>query len=156
MPTATAPARLTADLYCQVQQFYARQMQLLDEGDATGWARTFTPDGEFAANAHPEPVRGRDAITAAAQRAIDELTAAGEIRRHWLGMLAIEPRDDGTVSARSYALIFQTKRGGQAALRLSTVCEDALIQDEAGGWLVAHRQVTRDDLAPAGNLPPQS
>jgi 3-phenylpropionate/cinnamic acid dioxygenase small subunit len=152
MPTATA--RLTADLYCQVQQFYARQMQLLDQGDAAGWAQTCAPEGVFAANAHPEPVCGRPAITAAARRAIDELSAAGEVRRHWLGMLAVSPGDDGTVSARSYALIFQTKIGGQATLRLSTVCQDALVPDGAGDWLVAHRQVTRDDLPPADG--PQS
>jgi hypothetical protein len=152
MPTTAASLQLTADLYCQIQQFYARQMQLLDGGDAEGWAATFTPDGVFVANAHPQPVCGHDAISAAARRTVDELAAAGEVRRHWLGMVAVDRRCDGTVGAHSYALIFHTKRGGQAALRMSTACDDVLVPDGAGDWLVSYREVTRDDLA-GGSAP---
>jgi 3-phenylpropionate/cinnamic acid dioxygenase small subunit len=54
-------------VYEQVQQFYARQMRCLDEGKVTEWAATFTADGVFAANAHPEPFRGRGAIEAGAR-----------------------------------------------------------------------------------------
>jgi 3-phenylpropionate/cinnamic acid dioxygenase small subunit len=156
MPVTAASLDLTADLYCQIQQFYARQMQLLDDGDAGAWAGTFAPDGVFAANAHPQPTRGRDAIAAAARRAVDELAADGETRRHWLGMLAVDPRSDGSIGVRSYALIFQTRRGGQAALRLSTVCDDVLVQGDAGDWLIRYREVTRDDLPSAADTAPRS
>jgi hypothetical protein len=131
------------DLYLQVQRFYARQMQALDSGAADEWAATFTPDGVFSANAFPEPVRGRDAIVAGARRTADQL--AGVIRRHWLGMLDVRPQADGTVFARSYALIIETPRNGQAGVHLSTLCEDVLVRD-GDGWLVRERKVTRDDL----------
>jgi 3-phenylpropionate/cinnamic acid dioxygenase small subunit len=143
-------APLTADaqgveLYLRVQQFYARQMQLLDSGLVTEWATTFTEDGVFAANAHPEPVRGRAAITAAARRTCEQLAREGVTRRHWLGMLTVQPDSDGTVRARCYALVFATPRGGQAALHLSTTCEDVLVVED-GDLLVRERSISRDDL----------
>ncbi|MFH8571853.1 nuclear transport factor 2 family protein [Streptomyces sp. NPDC017993] len=144
--TATAPAATTAELYAEVQQFYARQMQLLDEGRAEEWARTFTEDGVFAANAHPEPAAGRDVIAAAARRATDEYAAKGVQRRHWLGMVNIEPRGADEIQVVCYALVIETPRGGQAALRVSTRCADLLVRED-GQWLVKDRQVTRDDLA---------
>lgn len=133
------------DRYVRVQQFYARQMQLLDSGDAEGWALTFTEDGVFSANAHPEPVRGREAIAAGARRAAAELAAQGVVRRHWLGMLDVTDAGDA-LRVRSYALVVSTPRGGDPAPRFSTTCEDELVEAD-GGWLVRTRQVRRDDLA---------
>ncbi|MFI6864513.1 nuclear transport factor 2 family protein [Streptomyces sp. NPDC050421] len=132
-------------LHLQVQQFYARQMQLLDDGRVQEWALTFTEDGVFAANAHPVPAEGRDAITAAAAKATAEYAAKGVQRRHWLGMLTVERTGPLTATARCYAQVIETPRGGQAALRVSTLCEDRLVR-EGSSWLVEHRSVTRDDL----------
>ncbi|MFF0388464.1 nuclear transport factor 2 family protein [Kitasatospora sp. NPDC004615] len=143
--TEQVPATATAELYFQVQQFLASQMQLLDSGRVAEWAATFTEDGVFAANAHPEPAAGRVAITAAAQAATDAYAAKGIQRRHWLGMVTVEPRDENTAAVRSYAVVIETPKGGQAAIRVSTLCEDLLVR-ESGHWLVQHRQVTRDDL----------
>ncbi|MCX4856330.1 nuclear transport factor 2 family protein [Streptomyces canus] len=136
-----------ADVYHEIQHFYARQMQLLDDGRVVEWADTFTSEGVFAANAHPEPTRGRSAIAAAARAAHDQLAAAGVRRRHWLGMVAVDGQDGTKLRARCYALIFEIPRGGPAVLRLSTLCEDELERAPQGGWLVRHRAVTRDDLA---------
>ncbi|MEU5314931.1 nuclear transport factor 2 family protein [Streptomyces sp. NPDC021562] len=135
-----------ADVYHEIQHFYARQMQLLDDGRVVEWADTFAPEGVFAANAHPEPTRGRPAIAAAARAAHDQLAAAGVRRRHWLGMVAVDGQDGSKLHVRCYALIFEIPRGGQASLRLSTLCEDELEQAPQGGWFVCHRTVTRDDL----------
>jgi SnoaL-like domain len=132
-------------LYHQIQQFYAHQMQLLDEGLVEEWAASFTEDGVFAANAHPEPTRGRTAIRQAAQQTVQDLSAKGLIRRHWLGMVVLGPREDGSVFARSYAQVLETPRGGATVLRMSTVCEDLLCHD-GEQWLVRNRQVWRDDL----------
>ncbi|MEU8941345.1 nuclear transport factor 2 family protein [Streptomyces goshikiensis] len=146
-PAGTAVTGLSpAELYFQVQQFYARQMQLLDDGKAEEWALTFTEDGVFAANAHPEPAVGRAVITAAARTATDQYAAGGVQRRHWLGMVSVEERGADSVFARCYAIVIETERGGQATLRVSTRCDDELVR-ENGQWLVKHRQVTRDDLA---------
>ncbi|MBP0460085.1 MULTISPECIES: nuclear transport factor 2 family protein [Streptomyces] len=144
MTVTEYPVATTTDLYQQVQQFYARQMHLLDSGKAELWADTFTRDGVFAANAHPQPAVGRAVIAASARKATDEYAAKGVQRRHWLGMLSVEDHGD-RVSARCYALVVETPRGGQAAIRASTLCEDVLVRHE-GGWLVRDRHVTRDDL----------
>ncbi|MBV9010711.1 MAG: nuclear transport factor 2 family protein [Pseudonocardiales bacterium] len=132
-------------LYHQIQQFYAHQMQLLDEGRVEEWAASFTEDGVFAANAYPEPTRGRTAIYQAAQEITNDLSAKGITRRHWLGMLALDPRDDGSVFVRSYAQVLETPRGGATVLRIITVCEDLLCHD-GKQWLVRNRQVWRDGL----------
>jgi 3-phenylpropionate/cinnamic acid dioxygenase small subunit len=140
------PTTLDAtELYQRVQQFYARQSHLLDAGDVTAWAATFTEDGVFAANAHPEPVSGRGNIERAARAAADDIVRRGLRRRHWLGMVDVTTDDDGTVRSRYYALVFLTPIGGQAALHVSTSGEDILVV--AGGeLLVRERRVTRDDL----------
>jgi 3-phenylpropionate/cinnamic acid dioxygenase small subunit len=144
LPPLTADAE-GVELYLRVQQFYARQMQLLDRGAVQEWAATFTEDGVFAANAHPEPVRGRSAIAAAAQAATDQLARDRVVRRHWLGMLTVQPEPDGIVRARCYALVITTPRGGQAGLHVSTFCEDVLVAD-GDDLLVRDRRISRDDL----------
>jgi len=35
---STMPRGVDTDLYLEIQQFYAAQMQAVDGGDATGWA----------------------------------------------------------------------------------------------------------------------
>ncbi|MGH3770151.1 MAG: nuclear transport factor 2 family protein [Pseudonocardiaceae bacterium] len=132
-------------LYHQIQQFYAKQMQLLDEGLVGEWSESFAEDGVFAANAHPEPARGRAAIREAAQDAVTGLVVKGLVRRHWLGMLALDPRVDGSVLVRSYAQVLETPLGGPTVVRMSTVCQDVLLHD-GQRWLVRERQVWRDDL----------
>jgi len=132
-------------LYCEIQNFYGRQMRLLDSAAVEDWAATFTEDGVFAANGHPQPHQGRDAIERGARQAASALAAQGVQRRHWLGMLDMAQNADGTVSARTYALIIETPQGGQSHVQLSCTCDDLLVR-EAGRLLVRHRQVQRDDL----------
>jgi hypothetical protein len=143
-PVSTEPA--TAELHHQVQQFYVRQMQLLDDGAVAAWAATFTEDGSFAANARPEPVVGRDAIEAGARAAAAQLAEDGIVRRHWLGMLTVEPLATGDLRTRCYALVISTPKGGQAGVHVSTVCEDVLVRDGVS-FAVRERRVTRDDLS---------
>ncbi|MEV0264798.1 nuclear transport factor 2 family protein [Streptomyces sp. NPDC050617] len=132
-------------LYQEVQHFYGRQMRYLDEARVTEWAGTFTEDGVFTANAHPQPSTGRAEIAAGARKAADQLAEQGIQRRHWLGMLQVDEQPDGTVRARTYALILSTPRGGQAAVHLSCSCDDVLVRQD-GKLLVKHRKVERDDL----------
>ena len=104
-------------LYQRVQQFYAVQMRLLDEGRAEEWAATFTEDGEFGQDRRPEPRRGRAEIGGRLRKAADALADRGVVRRHWLGMLAVDPQQDGTVRTRYYALVIETPKGGPSASR---------------------------------------
>lgn len=143
---ATASEAATAD-YPAIQNFYSRQMQLLDDGKVDEWAGTFTADGTFGANAHPAPFTGRTAIADGARKAHAALVERGVQRRHWLGMLAAEPRAEGGYHVRSYAQILETPRGGATTVVMSTTCDDVLVRGADGGWLVQARAVSRDDLA---------
>jgi hypothetical protein len=140
-------APLTSDdgRYLQIQQFYSRQMRLLDAGAVAEWAQTFTEDGVFDAAGLPEPVAGRATIAASAGQASARLAEAGRQHRHWIGMLTVESGTDGGVTATSYALVIEVPRGGEARLHRSTVCVDELVP-APHGWLVRHRRVTRDDM----------
>ncbi|HEY8533043.1 MAG TPA: nuclear transport factor 2 family protein [Micromonospora sp.] len=134
------------DHYCEIQQFYAEHMQLLDSGRAEEWAATFTEDGVFRVPTLPEPVRGRPALAAAVRKTHAALAAAGEVHRHWHGMLNVRPTPDGAYHVRCYALVFATPRGGEPRLHRTCVCEDILVRVD-GKFQVRERTVTRDDLA---------
>jgi 3-phenylpropionate/cinnamic acid dioxygenase small subunit len=143
-PPLTASAGL-AELYAQVNQFYAKHFQLLDSGDAAAWVQTFTADGWFWPAVLPEPVRGRDALQAGVTATHEKLAAAGEQHRHWHGMVNVTPIDDETVAVRCYAQIFAIPAGGPARLQMHCVCEDVLVIDESE-WKVRERRVWRDDI----------
>jgi ketosteroid isomerase-like protein len=145
MSVNTSGEQRTANLHAEIQQFYAYQMHLLDDGNTDGWADTFTEDGIFGANAHPEPTRGRETIRAAAKAAAERRDPNLQVR-HWLGMLDVQPQPDGSAHARSYALILNTVVGESPKVHLSTTCEDVLVRGADGQWLVSSRQVYRDDL----------
>ncbi|MFG2041505.1 nuclear transport factor 2 family protein [Dactylosporangium sp. NPDC048998] len=129
--------------YARVQQFYAAQMRLLDDGKAEEWAATFTEDGEFGQDRRPAPRRGRLDIGAGLRRAADALAERGAVRRHWLGMLTVDERPDGTLHTRYYALVIETPRGGVAALHLSTAVDDVLVR-HGDSYLVRSRYVVHD------------
>jgi 3-phenylpropionate/cinnamic acid dioxygenase small subunit len=143
--TEHALAGPDAALYQEIQQFYAYQMQLLDDGKAEEWGETFTEDGIMAANAHPAPTCGREALIAAAKAVTGQLAADGIRRRHFLGMVNIQEVRGDVVKARCYALVIDTARGEQANLRMSTLCVDELVRG-ASGWQIVRRDVSRDDL----------
>ncbi|MFD0023825.1 nuclear transport factor 2 family protein [Streptomyces sp. NPDC058382] len=143
--TELPQAATTTGLYTEIQQFYAQQMHLLDDGRVEEWAHTFTTDGVFAANAQPVPAVGREAITAAAAAATAAYAEAGVQRRHWLGMVSVESATDTVVTARCYALVIETPRGGRPEIKASTLCEDRVVRVD-GAWQIEDRRITRDDL----------
>ncbi|WP_406379389.1 nuclear transport factor 2 family protein [Streptomyces sp. NBC_01618] len=133
-----------AEVHWEIQTLYAHQMRLYDDGAYEKWAATFTPDATFEIDLLPGPLAGRRAIGEAALHIRDRLDREDVQHRTWIGMLTVEPRHDGTVCARSYALVLAIPRGGKPELRHTAVCEDLLVRDGAGGWLVHDRQVVRD------------
>lgn len=142
MPEPTESSLL---LYAEVQRFYARQMQQLDLGKAESWARTFTVDALFDVPTLPEPVRGRAGLLAAVERAHAQLAEAGERHRHFMGMVDVLERPDGTLDVRSYTTVYASKVGGSSRVHRVCVCEDVLVRED-GELRVARRKVTRDDL----------
>jgi 3-phenylpropionate/cinnamic acid dioxygenase small subunit len=135
----------SGSLYVEVQQFYARHMHLLDSGQAQEWAQTFAEDGTFDAPTMPEPIRGRAAIAAGVAKSAEERAAAGETQRHWHGMVDVQPRPDGALEVRCYALVFSTFKGQESRLHRVCVCTDVLVRVD-GRLVVSTRKVTRDDL----------
>ena len=145
MPEAVAeqPASTVGEQYHAILHFYARQMQLLDDGEIGPWVQTYTENATFDSNAMPAPLVGRETILRAATEH-NRMHQAGTQRRHLLSNLALAPGRDGTVTATSYVTIVETHQG-TTALRFSTVLEDELVRAD-GGWLVRTRRVRRDDL----------
>jgi 3-phenylpropionate/cinnamic acid dioxygenase small subunit len=141
------PAAEAAVLHAEVQQFYARQMQLFDLYRPLEWADTFTEDAIFDVPTLPEPVRGRAALIASTRRAHAQLAEAKEQHRHVIGMLDVRPQADATVQVRSYAVVYATTVGRESRVHRMCVCEDILVRDTAGQLQVGSRRVTRDDLA---------
>ncbi|MFE3285997.1 nuclear transport factor 2 family protein [Streptomyces sp. NPDC059233] len=133
-------------LYAGIQQFYAHQMQLFDAFRAEQWAATFTEEAVFDVPTLPEPVRGRTALAACVRHNEDVARRTGERLRHWLGMLDVEQRPDGTVRTRAYALVYMTPPDGVPKVHRVCVMEDTLVRSR-GRWRTAHRLVSRDDLS---------
>jgi 3-phenylpropionate/cinnamic acid dioxygenase small subunit len=154
-PVRIIAGKVNAETYSQILQFYARHVQLLDEGFAEEWAEQFTDDGVFSQNVKPEPKRGRAAIAAGMRRGVDRVAAAGVTRRHWFGMVVADPEPDETdeaVRTHYYALVFETPRGGRASVYLSTTGEDVLVRRD-DRWLIRSRLVTHDGHRVAGEQP---
>ena len=145
MTVTAQPIRLSlAELQAEIAQFYADHFYLLDSGQAQRWADTFTADGAFYPPHRPEPLRGRATLADGVAAAHQEYEQRGEQRRHWHGMVSVNPQPDGRLAVRCYAQIIVTPRGGTPSLHLSCVCHDVFVRED-GRWLVAERRVTRDD-----------
>ncbi|MDX5572545.1 nuclear transport factor 2 family protein [Streptomyces griseus] len=142
-PATTEPF-VSADLYAQIQQFYARQMGLIDDGRPADWAETFTEDATFQeASRLDAPLTGRAAIRESSTARQARLDADKIDFRHWLAMLDVRPQPDGTLRTRTYALAMRTPRGGPLDIFASVVCHDHLVP-AGDGWQVQERELHHD------------
>jgi 3-phenylpropionate/cinnamic acid dioxygenase small subunit len=94
---------------CEVEQFYAFQMQVLDEGDATAWAATFTDAGVFAPHGAADQLAGRAQLEAGAAKAISRLNADGVTRRHIVSNICVEQVSVDIVRVSSYVPVIDTR-----------------------------------------------
>lgn len=133
------------ELYVDVQQHYARQMQLLDGEDFDGYADTFTLDGEFAHTPGQPAARTRAGIVEELRRFHLRFADDPVQRRHWFTMINIEPRGDGSVRATCYALVGTIRPGAAPVLAPSCVVHDVLVRDN-GRLLNRSRRVEHDQL----------
>lgn len=138
----------TAEAFTEVQQLYGRHMRAMDDGEVAVWTSDFTEDAVFATNARPEPQRGRAEIARNATTAARRLEEEGVLRRHCVTTLDLRVAPDGTLVARTYALITRTVVGETSVLEFVCTCQDTLVRRE-GRLLITHRQVRRDDLQAA-------
>lgn len=135
----------TTDLYSEVQQFYAGQMQKLDGGDFEGYAATFTADGEFSHTPGSKPARTRTGIIDSLHEFHRRFENDPVQRRHWFNMISLNPRSDGTIHATFYALVITTRPGGKPDMAPHCVVRDVLVRQESG-LLNRSRRVEHDQL----------
>ncbi|MEU1041050.1 nuclear transport factor 2 family protein [Streptomyces sp. NPDC005551] len=139
------PGQEFAALYAQAQHFYAHQMQLLDTHDTHSWAATFTKDAVLELPFLPGPVAARTGLARYERAGAARLRQAGARLHHWVGMLDIRPRPEGSLHTRCSALVHTTPPQGSSKVLYVCVMQDVLVRTH-GTWRTAHRRVTRDDL----------
>lgn len=131
------------DLYAEVQQFYAMQMQSLDDRRLEDYANTFTEDGEFRHTPGREPARTRAGILADLYEFHKRFDDDPMRRRHWFNMINLEPRDDGSIRSTVYALIVKIRPGAKPEIGPSCVVHDVLVWNN-GALLTRSRWVHHD------------
>ncbi|AKJ15805.1 hypothetical protein ABB07_39005 (plasmid) [Streptomyces incarnatus] len=142
----TLPSQKFAALYAEAQRFYTHQMQLLDAHDTERLAGTFTEDALLELPSLPGPVPVRAGLTGYVRAGAARQRRAGGRLNHWVGMLDVQARADGALHTRCSALAYVTPGGGSSRVLYVCVMADVLVRT-GGTWRIAHRRVTRDDLA---------
>ncbi|GAA2879408.1 hypothetical protein Acy02nite_77880 [Actinoplanes cyaneus] len=142
----TSSTQSRTELYAEVQQFYARQMQLLDGGVFEAYADTFTIDGEFRHTPGREPARGREQIVRELHEFHERFAGDPVQRRHWFNHVNLEPQEDGTIRSTVYALVVTVRPGvKQPIIAPSCVVHDVLVRED-GELLNRSRRVEHDQL----------
>ncbi|MDQ3403043.1 MAG: nuclear transport factor 2 family protein [Actinomycetota bacterium] len=145
MPSApgAAHAAVSTALRAQVQQFYVHQLGLLDDGRPDDWVELFTEDADFL-EVTGNHLHGRDAIRESIRRRAEQVATTGlDFFRHWLGMLQVSARSDGSLQTRSCALAMYTPSGGTVRVYVNVVCEDSLVWQQER-WMVRSRHLRMD------------
>lgn len=138
-------------MYAEVAGFYARQMRRLDEGDAEGWAATFTQDAVCRISTRSEPMRGHAELISGARAAVTAIAAAGEQRRHMTGMFEIEERPGGALRVRAYTVVYATSASGASRVHQVCTCTDTLVGAEGmGSELRVRSRLIHVDGSPGG------
>ncbi|MDQ0748248.1 actinorhodin biosynthesis protein ActVIA [Streptomyces africanus] len=138
-------ATVTSELYAQVQHFYARQMQALDDGRLEEYAGTFTKDGSFQHSPGVPAAVGRDAILAELRSFLKKYEDDPTQRRHYFNQIVLEPGEDGGIRSTVYALIVRVRPGEKPDIWPSTVVHD-VIDVTDGEILLRSRTVSYDQL----------
>lgn len=154
--------RVSADLYVEVQQFYARQMPLLEERRLEEFLGTLTEDGSIEHRPGGWKLEGRrqllEEMTARrgeAERPLVEEISAREARekniayydglvyRYWFDRMRVEPVDDDTLHVRYQAIVSMTDRSGKVSFEPTTTVQDVLVRID-GVLHTRSRIVTHD------------
>lgn len=143
-PVNTAPA-VSAQLYFEVQHFYARQIQALDGGRWEEFAATFTEDGLFQHSLDLPPARTRAGILAEVRRFHARFDNDPVQRRHWFNHMVLELRPDGAIDSTVYALVLTTRPEGRPLLHPSSLLRDVLVR-EGGVLLTESRRIVHDHV----------
>lgn len=128
----TSISTTRSDLYFEVQQFYARQMQALDSGKLEAYADTFTEDAEFGHTPGRDPARTRVGIINDLYAVHERLADDPQQRRHLFTMMDLDPQEDGSIRSTVYALVMTTRPGGNPEPVRNCVVHDVLVREDSG------------------------
>ena len=132
----------STNMYAEVQQFYAQQMQRLDRRDVEGYAATFTDDAEFHHSPGQPGSHTRAEIIRDVYKADEVYKTDPHQRRHYFTMLNLEPLDDGSIKSTAYCLVVKS-RSGQKPEFVPCVVNDILVRVN-GELLNQYRRVDYD------------
>ncbi|MBM3345843.1 MAG: nuclear transport factor 2 family protein [Betaproteobacteria bacterium] len=134
----------------EILQLHARYCACLDTGDAQGWARCFTVDGEFGVcNMH----RGRDRLAVHCADVVARRRAnPWDNVQHWNGNIIVEG-GAGRDHAMSYpATLGRQRDSGAQAIVANGWYRDTLAQED-GAWKLSSRRIAFE--TPASVIIPQ-
>jgi len=140
--TRAAASPLSAQDYFEIQQLYARYNIAIDNGDAEGWAATFTPDGAF------NTMVGHDALVGFVNMWREKLN--GATRKHWNNNLQIT---GNSKEASAYVYLMLLDYSTKPATILTTGTYTDTLTKTKDGWRFTKR-ITKGDVAPAAPSPP--
>lgn len=157
-----ATQRVSADLYVEVQQFYAHQIPLLENRAFAELLETFTEDGSIEHRPGGWKLAGRalmltemtdrrgeadaDLVEEVSVREAHEKNIPhynGLVYRYWFDRLRIEPVDDTTYHVYYQAIVSLTDRAGKVSFEPTTTVEDVLVRID-GELYTKSRVVTHD------------
>jgi actinorhodin biosynthesis protein ActVIA len=140
-PNTEMRACPSAELYVEVQTYYARQMRLIDNLDIEKFAETFTEDGVVEHQHRGERTQGRSAMIAGMQAALHRYS--GVVTRHWFDKVLVAEQDDGSISVSYYALVTHTESDGRVTFEPTFTVEDVLVRLN-GELFTRSRRLARD------------
>jgi len=138
---------LTAQDHAEIQQLYARYHWIADAGDGRGWAKLFTPDGEYSQEGGSNKAKGREQLTELGLKAFGQRSGRSGLR--FISNVRFEPSPEG---ARGGAYLLSVTPGepGKPASVTVAVYEDVMVKTSEG-WRFKSRKTYLSDpgLAPA-------
>lgn len=146
-PPRTGAPRVSAELYTEIQMFYAHQMPLLEERRVEEFALTFTEDGVYAHAKDGWELVGREKLVTEIRASLPHYGTS--VFRHWFDKTVVEPVDEATYKVTFRSLVSITDEAGQVTFEPSATVEDVLVRRD--GRLLSKSRVVRHDIPdPAG------
>jgi len=139
-------AVVSRELLAEIQGFYARQVQAMDNGRFGEFAETFAEDCDFTPMKHQPTAHGRQAIVVKLADFAKQVFQSDEQRRHWMSMSVVDQVEDATYDVISYAMVTNTKAGDPPRLHFAGEIIDRLVRID-GALLVQRRTVNSDSIA---------
>ncbi len=169
-PSGPRRPRISAELWVEVQQFYAHQMPLLEARRLEEFLETFTDDCTLEHLPFGWRFEGKEQLLkemsarrgdaskpradeTSARRAREENIAYydGLVYRYWFDRMLIHPADDdhgggdGALKVRYQAIVSMTDAEGRVSFEPTTVVEDLLVRRD--GELYTHSRLVTHDSA---------